>query len=85
MTDNTRPTRRNTASQVALLDPKRLVERRVHLGLLQKEVAQRAGISAQYLADIEAGRRAGSPPVRAALAKALRTTLTKLLKDEEAA
>lgn len=72
------------ASQVAQLDPHRLVERRIMLGLLQKEVAARASISAQYLADIEAGRRQGSPPVRAAIAKALRVPLADLLKQEAA-
>lgn len=55
------------------------------LGLLQKEVANRAGISPQYLADIEAGRRHGSPPVRVSIAKALRCPLTDLLKKEAAA
>lgn len=70
---------------MALLDPQRVLDRRVMLGLLQKEVAARAGISAQYLADIEAGRRQGSPPVRAALAKALRLPLTDLLKKDTAA
>lgn len=78
-------TRPQGASTVALLDPQRLVERRVVLGLLQKEVAERARISPQYLADIEAGRRQGSPPVRAALAKALRLPLADLLKQEHVA
>lgn len=81
----TKTTTPQGASTVALLDPERLVERRVMLGLLQKEVANRAGISPQYLADIEAGRRQGSPPVRASLAKALRCPLADLLKQKDAA
>lgn len=82
MNQNPRP---QGASTVALLDPARIVERRVMLGLLQKEVAARANISAQYLADIEAGRRQGSPPVRSAIAKALRIPLAELLKRVDAA
>jgi transcriptional regulator with XRE-family HTH domain len=70
--------RSRTTSKVGVLDPARLVERRLALGLLQKEVAARAGISPQHMADIEAGRRYGSPPVRLAIAKALRTSLTDL-------
>lgn len=74
--------RTNNASRVGLLDPARVVARRVDLGLLQKEVAQRAGISAQFLADIENGRRHGSPPTRLAIAKALRTPLRELVRQE---
>lgn len=77
--------RRRATSKVGTLDPSKLVARRVDLGLLQKEVAARAGISAQHMADIEAGRRLGSPPVRLAIAKALRTTLTELAAPEEVA
>lgn len=71
-------TRTHGASTVGLLDPTRLIARRVELGLLQKEVAHRAGISPQYMADLEAGRRNGSPPVRLAVAKALRTSTRDL-------
>lgn len=82
--DVTATPRPQGASRVVLLDPERLVSRRVELGLLQKEVAARAGISAQYLADIEAGRRQGSPGVRVALAKALRVPLADLLRSDAA-
>lgn len=81
MTTTPRP---QGASRVVLLDPERLISRRVELGLLQKEVAARAGISPQYLADIEAGRRQGSPSVRVLIAKALRVPLADLLKKEAA-
>lgn len=67
------------------LDPERVVRRRVELGLLQKEVAKRAGISPQMMADIEGGRRRGLPPTRAAIAKALRVPLKDLLTEEDAA
>lgn len=76
-------TTRRSASKVGVLDPQLVVERRVALGLLQKEVAARAGISPQHMADIEVGRRYGSPAVRLAVAKALRTTLTTLTKEVE--
>lgn len=77
--------RRRATSKVGILDPSKIVARRVDLGLLQKEVAARAGISAQHMADIESGRRLGSPPVRLSIAKALRTTLAELLTTEEVA
>lgn len=80
----TKPTRR-TASKIGTLDPGKIVARRVALGLLQREVAARAGISPQHMADIEAGRRYGSPRVRVAIAKALRTSLTELQAHEEGA
>jgi transcriptional regulator with XRE-family HTH domain len=71
------------ASRIGTLVPDLVVARRIALGLLQKEVAARAGISAQYMADIEAGRRYGAPPVRVAIAKALRTPLYELTGGEE--
>lgn len=67
------------------LDPARVIARRVELGLLQKEVAKRAGISPQMMADIENGRRRGLPPTRAAIAKALRVPLKDLLDEDDAA
>lgn len=81
MTKTTRRTR--GSSKVGVLTPGLVVARRLELGLLQKEVAARAGISAQHMADIESGRRYGSPPVRLAIAKALRTTLTELVGRTE--
>lgn len=81
----TKTTRPQGATEYAPLDPEALVQRRVELGLLQKEVAARAGISPQFLADIEAGRRNGSPATRVAIAKALRRPLRELQKKREAA
>ena len=75
----TNATRTRATSKIGLLDATKVVERRVELGLLQKELAARAGISPQHLADIENGRRNGSPPVRLAIAKALRTSLRDLM------
>lgn len=66
-------------SKVGTLAADKIIARRIELGLLQKEVAARAGISPQHMADIEAGRRLGSPPVRLAIAKALRTPLAELV------
>jgi transcriptional regulator with XRE-family HTH domain len=66
------------------LAPSKVIARRLELGLLQREVAARAGISPQHMADIEAGRRNGSPPVRLAIAKALRTTLSELVAEDAA-
>lgn len=40
-------------------------------GQTKKELAQRAGISLQYLCDLEAGRRGGRPDVLNRLARAL--------------
>lgn len=71
------------ASRIGILLPQQVVARRIELGLLQKEVAARAGISAQYMADIEAGRRYGAPRVRVAIAKALRTPLYELTEAAE--
>lgn len=75
------PNRTQRASEVLRLDPNKIVARRVELGLLQKDVANRAGISPQFMADIECGRRAGSPPVRLAIAKALKTHLRHLVTE----
>lgn len=74
----TETTRKRAVNTVGVLVPTKVIERRVELGLLQKELAARAGISPQHLADIESGRRYGSPPVRLAIAKALRTSLSEL-------
>ncbi len=75
--------RTRATSKVGTLAVDKIIARRLHLGLLQKEVAARAGISPQHMADIEAGRRMGSPPVRLAIAKALRTSLAELVTAGE--
>jgi transcriptional regulator with XRE-family HTH domain len=77
-------TARARATKAGVLDTAKVIGRRLELGLLQREVAARAGISPQHMADIEAGRRNGSPPVRLAIAKALRTTLSELVAEDVA-
>lgn len=47
---------------------------RNELGLLQEEVAMRAGISPAYLSQIENGKRAPTPGVLSRVAEALGTT-----------
>lgn len=76
--------RPQAASRTLTLDGAKVLARRIELGLLQKEVAARADISAQLLCDIEAGRRNGSPPVRARVARALRTNITSLSPNGDA-
>lgn len=78
----TNPARTQAASRTFALDGSKVLARRAELGLLQKEVARRAGISPQMLADIEAGRRNGSVPTRARLARALRTNLAALAIED---
>jgi transcriptional regulator with XRE-family HTH domain len=76
------PTRNSTqqgSSRHTLFDPERLVKRRTELGLLQKDVAAKAKISPQMLADMEKGRRVGSPRTRAAVARALQTSFRHLV------
>ena len=64
------------------LDGQKIIERRIELGLLQKDLAQLAGISAQFLNDVERGRRGCSPPVRLRIADALDTTVRSLAQGE---
>lgn len=52
---------------------------REHSGLTQQELAQRAGISAAYLSQIESGTRSGSTAVLQALAQALDLTLDDIV------
>lgn len=52
---------------------------REHRGLTQQELAQRAGISAAYLSQIESGTRSGSTAVLQALAQALDLTLDDIV------
>lgn len=67
------------------LDPEKVMERRLERGMTQRGLALRAKISPQLLNDIERGRRAGSPPVRAAIAKALGVALRDVCRGDDAA
>lgn len=67
------------------LDPDKVIERRLERGMTQRGLAMCAEISPQLLNDIERGRRAGSPPVRAAIARALGVKLRDLCQDRDAA
>lgn len=60
------------------LDPERVMARRYALGLLQRELAERAGVSPQMVCDIEAGRRSGSTRTRARIAAALNVPVEEL-------
>jgi transcriptional regulator with XRE-family HTH domain len=52
---------------------------RIGRGLGLREVARRAGVSAGYLADVEAGRRRPSTAVRARIAAAFANDLPEVL------
>lgn len=52
---------------------------RLHRGLTQVEVAERAGISTAYLSRIESGTRAGTTDVLSKIAAALNLTLDDLV------
>lgn len=58
---------------------------REHLGLSQKELAERSGLGQGYLSQIETGKRGGSVEVMKRLAAALGTTVEQLLADHQAA
>lgn len=60
------------------LNAARLVALRLERGLLQRDLAKRAGISVSMLCDMERGRRTGSPATRKALADALRVDVMDL-------
>lgn len=61
------------------LDEKRLREARLALGVSQRELARRAGISEPSVSMFERGLTQPEPPTLAALAKALGVTLADLL------
>ncbi len=53
---------------------------RVHRGLEQAELAERAGVSIPYLSQLERGKRKGSLEVLNAIARALSVSLDDLAK-----
>jgi DNA-binding XRE family transcriptional regulator len=53
---------------------------RARLGLTQKVLAERAGISGSYLAEIETGRKAGTAAVFAALARVFGVPMEMLVE-----
>jgi len=61
----------------------RVRSRRRELGLTQKQVADRIGVTQAYVATIEAGRNAPGLDVIAKFAEALNTTPSALLSGEE--
>ena len=54
---------------------------RAHLGDTLRDLAQKAGISASHLSEIEKGRKAGSVTTLARIAGALDTTIDSLVID----
>ncbi len=61
----------------------RLRARRVGLNLTLAEVADRAGLSLPYVSNLERGRGNPTLEVMQALARALETTMTSLVGDQE--
>lgn len=53
---------------------------RIQKGLNQKQLAERSGISASYLCDLEKGRFAGSIRVLQSIAAALDVCVSELLR-----
>lgn len=53
---------------------------RKHRGVTQQALADLVGISQSYVADLEAGRRQGSPSLLLRIAKALRTSVESLIE-----
>lgn len=81
------PTRRRVPGEVirAILDgmsPARAW--REHRGLTQKALAERAGLAAGYLSQIEAGRRQGTVGILSRLARVLEVDLDDLVDDAAA-
>lgn len=60
------------------LDAELVTKARYERGLNASELARKAGISKQLLADIEHGRRPGSPATQKAIADALGIQLAEL-------
>lgn len=59
-------------ARIKVLDGRWAREERIRLGLTQREVAKRAGVSAPFICDIEYGRRKFSKATLARFLKALR-------------
>ncbi len=60
---------------------KRIRQYRKQLGLTQKEVAEKAGISEQYCSELELGKKGGTLAVYYQLAQALNVSLDSLVMD----
>ena len=58
-------------------------KKRNKLGLSQEEIAYRANIDRSYLSEIECGKVAVSVEVAYLIAKALKTSLTNIIKEIE--
>ena len=52
---------------------------RAHLGVTLRDLAQKTGISASHLSEIERGRKAGSVTTLACIARAFDTTIDSLV------
>ena len=52
---------------------------RAHLGVTLRDLAQKTGISASHLSEIERGRKAGSVATLARIARAFDTTIDSLV------
>jgi transcriptional regulator with XRE-family HTH domain len=55
---------------------------REHRGLLQAELAQKAGISAAYLSQLESGKRTGTADVLGRIAAALGVDIDDIIPKE---
>jgi DNA-binding XRE family transcriptional regulator len=56
---------------------------REHRGFTQQQLAEAVGISTPYLSQLETGKRAGTPDVLKAIAKALGVTMDDILPTAE--
>ena len=73
------------APQPVELDREALLVLREKDGSSKTHLAQTAGISLGYLADLESGRRKGNPGVIAALARALNVPMSMLERQRQSA
>lgn len=74
-----------TATTTIRIDPDRLVARRLAMGYTQSDLAQLAGLSAQYVWALENGRRNGGIKAISKLALALATVVEDIAVIEAAA
>ena len=69
----------------ALAAPTPLAFWRQKRGMTQKALAESAGISQSYVADLEVGRRKGDAALTKRLARALKVRMEDLVEDDEPA
>lgn len=69
--------------RAALAAPTPLAFWRSKRGMTQTALAEQAGISQSYVADIEAGRRKGAPALFLRLARALSVRMEDIVADED--